>query len=71
MSDLTPRAGGTPSRRSREKRAYQLAVTGGVTGTLAVVTALLALFTSLTWGLPVVLAIVAAVCFYLFRRTVS
>jgi hypothetical protein len=71
MSDLTPRAGGPPSRRSREKRAYQLAVTGGVTGTLAVVTALLALFTSLTWGLPVLLAIVAAICFYLFRRTVS
>jgi hypothetical protein len=69
--DLTRRPSRPPSRRSREKRAYQLAVTGGVSGTLAAVTAVLALFTSLTWGLPVVLAIVAGVCYFLFRRMVS
>jgi hypothetical protein len=69
--DITRRPGGPPSRRSREKRAYQLAVTGGVAGIVAAVSAVLALFTGLTWGLPVVMAIVAGICFLLFRRAVS
>jgi uncharacterized membrane protein len=71
MSDLTPRRAGPPSRRSREQRAYRLAVTGGVAGLVAVVTAVLAIATSLSWGLPIVAAIVAAVCLLLFRRTVG
>ena len=69
--DLTRRPGGPASRRSREKRAFQFAVTGGVAGIVAAVSAGLALFTSLTWGLPVIMAIVAGICFLLFRRTVS
>jgi hypothetical protein len=69
--DLSRRSGGPPSRRSREKRAYQLAVTGGVAGVVAAVSAVLALFGVLSWGLPVILAIVAGICFLLFRRTVS
>jgi hypothetical protein len=71
MSDLTRRPGGPPSRRSREQRAYRLAVTGGVAGVVAVVSAVLALFTGPRWGLPVIMAIIAGICFLLFRRTVS
>lgn len=69
--DLTRRSGGPPSRRSREKRAYQLTVTGGVAGAVAVIGAVLALVGVFGWGVPVIAAIVAAVCFFLLRRTVS
>jgi hypothetical protein len=69
--DLTRRPGGPPSRRSREKRAYQLAVGGGVAGAVAVIGGLLALFGVLGWGLPVLAALIAVVCYFLFRRTVS
>jgi hypothetical protein len=71
MSDLSPRRGGPPSRRSREQRAYRLAVTGGVAGLVAVVGAVLAIAGVLGWGLPIVAAIVAAVCLLFFRRTVG
>jgi hypothetical protein len=69
--DLTRRPGGPPSRRSREKRAYQLAVSGGVAGAVAVIGGILALVNVIGWGLPVLAVIVAVVCFFLFRRTVS
>jgi hypothetical protein len=71
VSDLTRRPGGPPSRRARERRAYQLAVTGGVAGLVAVVGAVLAIAGVLGWGLPLIAVVVAAVCFFLFRRTVS
>jgi hypothetical protein len=69
--DLTRRSGGPPSRRGREKRAYQLAVGGGVAGAVAMIGGLLALFGVLGWGLPVLAALIAVVCYFLFRRTVS
>jgi hypothetical protein len=69
--DLTRRSGGPPSRRGREKRAYQLAVGGGVAGAVAVIGGLLALFGVLGWGVPVLAALIAVVCYFLFRRTVS
>jgi hypothetical protein len=71
MGDLAPRSGGPPSRRAREQRAYRLVVTGGVAGTVAVAGAVLAVFGVIGWALPVVAAIVAAICLLLFRRTVS
>jgi hypothetical protein len=69
--DLTRRSGGPPSRRSREKRAYQLAVTGGVAAAVAVIGVILALVGVFGWGVPVIAAIVAAVSYFLFRRSVS
>jgi hypothetical protein len=71
VSDLTRRPGGPPSRRSREQRAFRLAVTGGVAGAVAVVGAVLAIAGVLGWGLPLIAVVVAAVCFFLFRRTIS
>jgi hypothetical protein len=71
MSDLERRGGSRPSRRQREKRAYNLVVVGGMAGLVFVVGALLAIFTSFGWGLAIVAAIVAVICAVLFRRTVS
>jgi hypothetical protein len=69
--DLTRRSGGPPSRRQREKRAYQLAVGGGVGAAVALIGGVLALVGVIGWGLPVLAAIIAVVCYLLFRRTVS
>lgn len=70
MSDLQRRSGSRPPRRQREQRAYTLVMAGGVFSLVAVVTALLALFTSFGWGIPVLAAILAVICFLLLRRTV-
>jgi len=69
MSDIAKRPNRTP-RRVREKRAYQLIVVGGAASTVAVVGFLLALFTGFTAGVPLLAAIVAAICFVLFKRMV-
>jgi hypothetical protein len=69
--DLTRRPGGPPSRRSRERRAYQLAVGGGVAGAVAVIGGILAIAGVIGWGLPLLAVVIAVVCAFLFRRTVS
>ena len=67
MSDIAKRPSRTP-RRVREKRALQLVVVGGAAGVVAVGGFLLALFTSFGMGIPFLAAIVAVVCFVMFRR---
>jgi hypothetical protein len=69
--DLTRRPGGPPSRRSRERRAYQLAVGGGVAGAVAVIGGILAIAGVIGWGLPLLAVVIAVVCAFLFRRAVS
>jgi len=44
---------------------------GGVSATVAVVGAMLAIFGAIGFGIPLIAAIVAVVCLVLFRRTVS
>jgi hypothetical protein len=68
---LTPSSGGPPSRRGRERRAYQLVLAGSAAGTVAVVGFVLALFDVIGFGIPFIAAIVAVVCVLLFRRTVG
>jgi ABC-type antimicrobial peptide transport system permease subunit len=68
---LTPSSGGPPSRRSRERRAYQLALVGGAAGVVAVVGFVLAIVDVMGFGIPFIAAIVAVVCLLLFRRTVG
>ena len=68
---LTPSSGGPPSRRSRERRAYQLAVAGGAAGLVAAVGFVLAIVDVMGFGIPFIAAIVAVVCLLLFRRTVG
>ena len=70
MADLSRRGDYTP-RRTREQRAFRLVVAGGTAGTIAVVTFVLAIVGILSFGIPVIAAIVAAVCFFLFRRIVT
>ena len=70
MADLTRQPNRTPSR-VREQRAYRLAVTGGVAGVAAVVTGVLAIVGILSLGIPLLAAIIAVICFFLFQRTVS
>ena len=68
---LSPSSGGPPSRRSRERRAYQLVLVGGTAGVVAVVGFILAAVGVMGFGIPFIAAIVAVVCALLFRRTVA
>ena len=70
MADIQKRGNYTP-RRVRERRAYQLVVTGGVAGAVGVVTLVLALVGAIGYTLPVVSIIVAVICAVLFRRMVN
>ena len=70
MSDLERRSGSRPSRRQREKRAYNLVVAGGVLGLVFVVGALLAIVGVIGWSIPILAAILAVVVALIFRRTV-
>ena len=67
---LSPRGDYTP-RRTREQRAYRMVVASGAAGTVAVVTFVLAILGIGSFAIPVIAAIVAAVCFFVFRRIVS
>jgi hypothetical protein len=71
MSDLTRGSGGPPSRRARERRAFQLVVIGGTAGAVAVVTLLLAIFGVMGFGIPLIAIIVAVVCGVVLRRSVG
>jgi F0F1-type ATP synthase assembly protein I len=71
MSGLTPSSGGPPSRRARERRAYQLVLAGSAAGVIAVAGFVLALFDVMGFGIPFLAAVIAVVCLFLFRRTVG
>jgi lipopolysaccharide export LptBFGC system permease protein LptF len=58
-------------RAQREQRAYRLVVAGSTLGLLAVVGIVLAIAGVVSAGPPIIAAIVAGICFLLFRRTVS
>ncbi|HJS93341.1 MAG TPA: hypothetical protein VJ741_03695 [Solirubrobacteraceae bacterium] len=70
MADIEKRGGYTP-RRVRERRAYQLVVTGGVASAVFVVSLVLSIAGVISGTLPVISLIVAVICLVMFRRTVS
>jgi predicted MFS family arabinose efflux permease len=70
MSSLEPRRSRTP-RRQREQRAFGLVVAGGSAALVAAVSLVLAFIGVVSFGLPFLAIVVAAVCYLLFRRTVS
>jgi hypothetical protein len=71
MSSLEPRRGSGMSRGDKERRAYQLVVVGGVASVVTVVGAVLAIAGVISGGLPLVAAVVAVVCWVMFRRLVG
>jgi hypothetical protein len=71
MANIDKRGKYVP-RRQREKRAYQLAKVGSTSGVLGVVTLLLSLVgVGISIALPIILLIVAALCYVGFQRSVS
>lgn len=70
VSDLQKRGSYTP-RRVRERRAYQLAVGGGVAGAVGVVGLVLAVVGVIGATLPILALVVAAICVFLFRRVIA
>jgi len=70
MTDLSPRPDRTP-RRVREDRAYKLVMVGGAAAVVSVVTFVLAIVGIIGFGVPVLAALVAILCGWLFRRTVA
>ena len=68
MSNLDRRGGYTP-RHVREKRAYRLATVGAGAGGLGVITLVLSVVGIISFGIPVLLLIIAALCAYGFMRT--
>lgn len=70
MANLEKRGGYAP-KRARERRAYRLVVTGGVAGTVGVVGVVLAVAGVITWGVPIIALIVAAICVAMFRSIVT
>jgi hypothetical protein len=71
MTDLSPRPSRTPSRRNREDRAYKLVLAGGAATVVAVVTFVLAVVGVMGFGVPILAALVAVICGWMFRRTVA
>jgi hypothetical protein len=71
MTDLSPRPSRTPSRRQREDRAYKLVLAGSAAGVIAVVTFVLAIVGVMGFGVPVIAALIAVLCGWMFRRTVG
>jgi hypothetical protein len=70
MSDLERSRSRVP-RRTREQRAYRLVVAGGTLGAVAVVGFVLAIAGVVTIGIPFIAAVLAVLCFVLFRRAVG
>jgi fatty acid desaturase len=68
MANLQKRGGYTP-RRVREQRAYRMVVTGGTAGVIGVVGLVLAIAGVITWAVPIIALIVAALCLVGFNRT--
>lgn len=71
MSNLERRPRSGLRRSAREQRAYRLVMIGGSAGLIAVVGFVLAVAGVVGGGIPLIAAIVAVICFVLFRRTVG
>ena len=71
MADLERRSGRRMSRSQRERRAYQLTLATGGLAVVAAVTFVLAIVGVLGFGIPILAAILAVVCFVLLRRSLG
>ena len=71
MADLQKKRPSYTPRRVRERRAYRLAVGGGVLGVVGVVGLVLAVAGVIGATLPILALALAALSAFLFRRTVA
>jgi hypothetical protein len=71
MSDIEPRSGRPPSRRQREQRAYLLVLASGGLALAAAVVLVLWIAGVTSFGLFLLLAVLAAVAGFLLRRTMG
>ena len=71
MADLERSSGRRPTRRQRERRAYQLTLATGALSVVAVVGIVLALIGAVGAWLPILAAILAAGSGLLLRRTLG
>jgi hypothetical protein len=71
MSGLERRPGSRPTRKQREQRAYRLVIAGGAAGLIAAVGLILAAVGVIGFGIPVLAAVIAVLCYVLLRRTTS
>jgi hypothetical protein len=67
MSNIDRRGGYTP-RRVRERRAYRLIQVGGAAGAVGVISLIFAIVGVISFALPVIALILAAICMFLFQR---
>jgi hypothetical protein len=70
MANLERRGSYTP-RRVREQRAFRLVLLGGGAGAIGIVGLVLAIAGVTSAGWPIILLIIAALCFVGFRATTS
>ncbi len=71
MADLQRSGGNRPTRRQREKRAYQLTLATGGLSAVAVVGLVLAVIGVIGFGLPILAVLLAVACGLLLRRTLG
>ena len=71
MSDITPRPNRTPSRRSREDRAYKLVLAGSAAAVISSSRSSSRSSSPRRFGIPILAALVAVLCGWMFRRTVA
>ena len=71
MSDLERRGGSRPTRKQREQRAYRLVLAGGASGIVAAVGLVLAAVGIIGFGIPVLAAVIAVLCYVLLRRATT
>ena len=71
MANIERSGGQRPSRRQREARAYRLTMLTGGLGAVGVVGLVLAIAGVIGAGLPIIALVLAAVCFFLLRRSLG
>lgn len=71
MSSPARRPGNRPSRRQRVDKAYRLTLATGGFGLAAAVSFVLALVSSFSWGIFVLLAVLTAVSAMLLRNAMG
>ena len=71
MSDLSPRPGNRPTRPQREQRIYRVVVGSGTLAVAGVIVLVLSLFGIGSFGLGVLLLVLAAVGAFVARRMLS